>query len=172
MRQRTWNSGSFPRVRKQTPMTKAPILEAGTFVRIPLEDGSFGYGRVLSNPYVAFYDFRTMEPSSDLKVIGSKPVLFTQAVRLFGYDRWANIGKRRLEGEVAQPVVRFMQDLADFRQCTIFDSEGMEKEVGPEECIGLERAAVWDVHHIEQRLLDTFMGRPNEAETRARVRFE
>lgn len=153
-------------------MKKAPELEVGTFVRIPLEDGSFGYGRILSNPDVAFYNYRTMEPSSDLDVIGSKPVLFTQAVRLFGYDRWANIGKRPLEGEVAKPVVSFMQDLADFRKCTIFDSAGMEKEVGPEECIGLERAAVWDVHHIEQRLLDTFMGRPNADEVRSRVRLQ
>ena len=31
-------------------MAKAPVLVAGTFVRIPLADGSFGYGRVLSNP--------------------------------------------------------------------------------------------------------------------------
>jgi hypothetical protein len=153
-------------------MKEAPILVPGTFVRIPLEDGSFGYGRVLSNPYVAFYNYRTTAPSSDLDVIGSMPLLFTQAVRLFGYDRWANIGKREIEGEVAKPVVRFMQDLADFRECTIFDSEGMEKKVGPEECIGLERAAVWDMHHIEQRLLDTFLGRPNQAEIQARVRLE
>jgi hypothetical protein len=153
-------------------MKKAPILVPGTFVRIPLEDGSFGYGRVLANPYVAFYNYRTTKPFSDLDVIASKPLLFTQAVRLFGYDRWANIGKRELEGEVAKPVVRFMQDLADFRKCTIYDSAGMVKEVGPEECIGLERAAVWDMHHIERRLLDAFLGRPNEDEIRARVHLK
>lgn len=152
-------------------MPKALKFVPGTFVRIPLTDGSFGYGRILSDPYMAFYDYRTFEPSSDLDAIGSKPVLFRQAVRLLSYDRWANIGKRELEGEVAQPVVRFMQDLADFRKCTIFDSVGMEKSVGPEECVGLERAAVWDPHHIERRLLDTFMGRPNDDEIRARVRL-
>lgn len=150
---------------------KAPILEEGTFVRIPLADGSFGYGRVLPNPYIAFYDFRTTEPSSELDVIESKPVLFTQAVRLFDYDRWANLGKRKLEGEVAKPVERFMQDLADFRQCTIYDSGGMSRDATPEECVGLERAAVWDPHHIEQRLLDQFSGRPNLFEVQARVRL-
>lgn len=153
-------------------MAKAPVLVLGTFVRIPLADGSFGYGRVLSNPYIAFYNYRTTEPSSDLDEISAKPVLFTQAVRLFDYDRWANIGNNELEGEVAKPVVRFMQDLADFRKCTIFDSEGRERPATPEECIGLERAAVWDPHHIERRLLDTFMGRPNEDEMRARVRLK
>jgi len=153
-------------------MTRAKTLAPGTFVRIPLADGSFAYGRVLPNPYLAFYNYRTTEPSADLDVIESKPLLFTQAVRVFGYDRWVNIGQRTLEGEVARPVVRFMQDLADFRRCTIFDSQGMERKVGPEECVGLERAAVWDMHHIEERLLDTFLGRPNEDEIRARVRLQ
>lgn len=146
-----------------------PIL--GTFVRIPLADGSFGYGRVLSDPYVAFYNHRTDEPLADLDVLGSQPVLFTQAVRFLSGDRWTKIGHRALQGEVAKPVVRFMQDVADFRKCIIFDSEGMEKEVPPEACVGIERASVWDQPHIERRLLDTFMGRPNEDELRARVRL-
>jgi hypothetical protein len=153
-------------------MAKAPKLIPGTFVRIPLADGSFGYGRVLPDPYIAFYNYRTTEPSDDLDEIEPKPVLFTQAVRLFNYDRWANIGQRELQGEVAKPVVRFMQDLGDYRKCTIFDSVGMEKQVAPEECIGLERASVWEPHHIEERLLDTFEGRPNQDEVRARVRLQ
>jgi hypothetical protein len=153
-------------------MKKTSILQAGTFIRIPLNDGSFGYGRILSNPYVAFYNYRTMEPFFDLVVIGSKPLLFTQAVRLFDYNRWGNIGWDDLDGEVAKPVVRFVQDIIDFKKCTIFDTEGMRRDAVPEECIGLERAAVWEMHHIEERLLDTFMGRPNEAEIQARVRLE
>jgi Immunity protein 26 len=152
-------------------MPRTPTLVPGTFVRIPLADGSSGYGRVLSDPYVAFYNYRTEEPSSDLDVIGSRPILFTQAVRLFDYRRWANIGSRKLEGDVARPAVFFMQDLGNFTKCTIFDSEGRERPASPEECAGLERAAVWDLHQIERRLLDTFMQRPNEDEVRARVRL-
>lgn len=139
---------------------------------IPLEDGSTGYGRVLSDPYMAFYDHRTTTPDADLDVIASKPLLFTQAVRLRNHGRWADVGWRELEGEVAKPVVRFMQDQFDHRKCTIYDSEGGEWPARPEDCIGLERAAVWEMPHIEQRLLDTFMGRPNEAELHARVRLE
>src|SRR5262245_29094470 len=105
-------------------MSKAPKWTPGTFVRISLADGSFGYARVLSDPYMAFYNYRTTEPCSDLDLIGSNPILFTQVVRLSKSDLWVNIGKRDLEGEVAKPVVRFMQDLADFRKCVIFDSEG------------------------------------------------
>lgn len=143
----------------------------GTFVRIPLPDGSFGYGCFLGAPYAAFYHHHTSEPSSALDVIASRPILFRQAVRVRESDGWADIGRRPLQGEVAEPVLRFMQDLADFHRCVLFDSAGMEKRVAPEACIGVERAAVWDAHHIEARLLDTFLGRPNAAELHARVRL-
>jgi hypothetical protein len=85
---------------------------------------------------------------------------------------WEHIGSKTLEGAVAEPVVRFMQDVADFRQCTIFDTSGNSRAATPEECIGIERASVWDTHHIEERLLDTFMGRPNVAEMHSRVRLK
>lgn len=143
----------------------------GTFIRIRLADGSFGYGRVLEPPYEAFYNYRTSEPSSDLDTIASKAVLFKQAVGTAGRKNWQYIGIRRLEGEVAQPVVCYMQDLADFRECVVFDSVGMERRVSPEECIGIEQAAVWEPHGIEERLLDTFMGRANKEEVRSRVRL-
>ena len=150
---------------------KLTHLEPGTFVRIPLADGTFGYGRALEYSYIAFYDFRTTEPSSDLDEIEAKPLLFTQSVRLSSHERWAYLGKRDLLGDVAKPVVRFTQELADFRKCMIYDSTGMRRDATPEECIGLESASVWDMHHIEERILDHFMSRPNEAEIHGRVRL-
>jgi hypothetical protein len=144
----------------------------GTFLRIPLSDGSFGYGRVLEHR-VAFYDFRTTEPSSDLDTIAAKPMLFALSVRRRpGRDKWVGIGEKPLEGEVAKPTVAFLQDVADFRNCVIFDDRGTERKASPEECIGLERSAVWEPHHVEERLLDTFMGRPNAAEMHLRVRLK
>lgn len=138
---------------------------------IPLADGSFGYGRILEQPYTAFYDYRTSEPASDLDTIAAKPVLFSLAVEPAYLRVWKQIGRRDVDGEAARPVVHFMQDLADFRRCTIFDTVGMEKEVGPEACVGLERAAAWRHDHVEERLLDRFLGRPNISELSARVRL-
>ncbi|MCX4985881.1 immunity 26/phosphotriesterase HocA family protein [Streptomyces sp. NBC_00572] len=147
------------------------MTQPGTYVRIPLPDGSYGYGRVLSEEYTGFYDYRTAQPSADLADLDAGPFLFAQAVRLPDDDRWQPIGSRPLEGEAARPVVRFTQDLADFRKCVIFDSEGGMHPATPEECVGLERAEVWDAHHIERRLLDTFLGLPNQDEREARVRL-
>lgn len=151
---------------------KNKIYKPGTFLRIPLRDGTFTYGRQLEEPYTAFYNYRTQEPSTDLDAIEKKPVLFRQAVRVLGSDNWEAIGIRKLEGEVTEPVVRFHQEIGDYRKCTIFDNLGNERAATPEECIGLERSSVWDAHHIEERLLDTFEGRPNKEELHARVRLK
>ena len=155
--------------------SKRPRLrtfKVGTFLRIPLEDGSFGYGRELREPYSAYYDYRTLEPSADLDIIEAQPVLFTTSVRVRTCDPWEVLGVRPLTGEVTKPVVRFMQDIGNYLDCRIFDTAGMSRQAKPEECIGLERAAVWDGHGIEERLLDHFMGRPNAEELRMRVRLK
>ncbi|MGE5827721.1 MAG: hypothetical protein ACM30G_05065 [Micromonosporaceae bacterium] len=72
---------------------------------------------------------------------------------------------------MAKPVVKFMQDVADFRKCVIFDTAGMRREVSPQECVGLERAAAWEPDQVERRLLDTFLGWPNQDELQLRVRL-
>jgi hypothetical protein len=105
-------------------------------------------------------------------MIDLQPILFKQAVRFRNENNWVEIGIKPLDVELTKPIVTFMQDLADFKKCTIFDSEGLEQNVSPEDCIGLERAEVWESFHIEQRLLDTFQGKENIAEMYARVRLE
>jgi hypothetical protein len=143
----------------------------GTFVRIALADGSFGYGRLLESPYAAFYKHKTLRPDSDLDGIASKPILFRTAVRHLALDSWESIGWRALEEHLTQPLVRFMQDVGDFRRCTIFDTAGNERAAEPQECVGLERAAVWEKESIEERLLDGLLGRPNADEERLKVRL-
>jgi hypothetical protein len=148
-----------------------PMTKPGTFVTIRLADGSFGYSVALEPPYFAFYELRTDTPLDDLQKIEAAPVLFKQAIRFSGARQWTRIGTRQLIGAVAEPVVRYSQDLLDYKQCVIFDSLGNEREASPEECVGIEQAAVWEAHAIEERLLDTFMGRENAEEVRSRVRL-
>jgi hypothetical protein len=151
-------STARPRSRRKPA---APRPKPGTFVRIRLEDGSFAYGRVLADPFVAFYDERTVQPAADLDAIAAKPLRFTWAVIDLSAERWQDIGWRELEGEVAMPVVRFRQDILDYRKCVIFDSTGMEREVGPEACIGLRRHSVCLMQHMEGELTATLLGRPS-----------
>jgi Immunity protein 26 len=145
--------------------------QIGAFVRIALADGSFGYGRLLERPYAAFYNYRTTSPDADLDRIASQPVLFKTAVRHLALDAWEFIGWRALEEHLTQPLVQFRQDVGDFRRCTIFDTAGNKRAAEPQECVGLERAAVWEQEHIEERLLDAFQGRLNEDWERMKVRL-
>ncbi|WNG61806.1 hypothetical protein F0U59_49165 [Archangium gephyra] len=143
----------------------------GTFLRIPLADGSFGYVRLLESPYAAFYDYRTTAPDSDLDRIASSPILFRIAVRHLALEAWEVLGHRALEEPLTEPVVQFMQDRGDFRRCTIFDTAGHERAAEPQECVGLERAAVWERDSVEGRLLDAFQGRSNADVEHLKVRL-
>lgn len=147
------------------------FYKPGTFLRIRLADGSFGYGRALVPTHDAFYDYRTESPDSDLDRIASKPILFKVAVRHLDPRLWENIGWRALEEPLTQPIVGFRQDIGDFRRCTIFDLAGHSRGAEPHECIGLERMAVWEQPGVEERLLDTFMGRPNSSVEHLKVRL-
>ncbi len=148
------------------------LQKPGAFIRIPLADGSFGYGRILEPPHSAFYNYRTTSPDFDLDRIASKSVIFRIAVRYLSRSRWEFIGWREIESHLAQPVVRFTQDVANFKNCTIFDAAGNARSAAPEECVGLEASAVWDQHHVEGRLLDFFMGRPNPNVEFLKVRLQ
>jgi len=147
------------------------IYKPGTFLRVSLADGSFGYGRVLELPHDAYYDYRTETPDSDLDRIASKPLLFRIAVRHFKSRSWEVIGWKALDEKLTQPIIQFMQDLGNFRDCTIFDTAGNSRAAEPHECVGLERLVVWEELGVEYRLLDTFMGRPNEDVERLKVRL-
>lgn len=82
----------------------------GSFVRITLPDGAYGYGRLREIPIAFFYDFRTEEPVSDLDEITAKPILFTVGVHKSVLEEWEIIGKQPLEERMKQPVIRFWQD--------------------------------------------------------------
>jgi hypothetical protein len=148
------------------------LYKPGSFLRIPLADGSFGYGRVLKLPHDAYYNYRTETPDSDVAGIASKPILFKISVRHMNERGWELIGWRELEEQFSQPIVQFMQDIGNFRDCLIFDTAGNERSAEPRECIGLERASVWEEVGVENRLLDTFMGRPNATVERHKVRLK
>jgi hypothetical protein len=121
---------------------------------------------------MSIYDFRTEKPVSDFDQIESNPIIFTVVVHKSALTKWGFIGKKPLEEEMKQPFLQFWQDIGNFRNCRIFDMEGNERPATPEECEGLERWAVWEAEHVEGRLLDTFMGRPNPNVEHLKVRYE
>ena len=144
----------------------------GNFIMVILSDGSYGYGRLREFPIASFYDYRTEEPEIDLDKIASTPILFTVAVHKSVLTKWKIIGNQPLDEKMRQPVWQFRQAIGNFRKCEVFDLDGNVIPVTPKECEGLERAGVWEAKHVEDRLLNTFMDKPDPNVEHMKVRYQ
>jgi hypothetical protein len=145
--------------------------EPGAYLRLALPDGSYGYGRLLQSPFAAFYRRRSSRPGTDTAPLDAEPVLFKVAIRRSALDRWDIIGAAPLDEELQRPIVQFKQDVGHPLECRIIDSAGHDRAAAPDECVGLERAVVWDGRHVEQRVLDAILGRANAIEELLRVQI-
>lgn len=134
----------------------------GAIVKVPLEDGFHTYARTLSDAAFAFYDSRTKEDITDLNEIISRPVLFIIGVynSAVTKGRWLKLGKVPLESKFDTLPLQFIQDALDPTRFKIYDN-GIIRNATREECVGLERTAVWEAEHVEERLNDHYAGRTN-----------
>jgi hypothetical protein len=130
-------------------------------VQVPLGDRTHTYARVLPDASFAFYDSRTTDELPIERVI-ELPVLFFVAVmdHVIKTGRWPVVGHHHLE-EQLHPPPRFIQDALDKSSFSIYEN-GRIRRATRQECIGLERAAVWEPEHVEQRLRDHYAGRKNK----------
>ncbi len=136
----------------------------GDIILIKLSDSSFGYGRVLIDPLVAFYDLNTSQPLLDIEQITAKNILFKVWVMKHAITsgRWEVIGNKSLEDALVSSPLFFKQDILS-KELSIYNlTTGQEIDASYEECKNLERAAVWEPEHVEDRLEDLFEGKSNK----------
>ena len=76
--------------------------------------------------------------------------------------RWKVIGNKPLESSLKKAPIFFKQDILTKEFSIYHSATSQETDASYEECIGLERAAVWEPEHIEDRLEDFFYGRNNK----------
>jgi hypothetical protein len=118
-------------------------------VQLELPDGTYAYGRVLRDAGVAFYRQRTTEPLQP--PIGSRDFEFTVGVYEDVIRSAEVVGHDPSAGEAEDwPPPSFVQDPIEGR-VQIYE-RGQLRDATPDECVGLERAAVWDRHHLIERL--------------------
>lgn len=144
-----------------TARHKTAEPEVGSILEIPLSNGRTAYGRVLTNPLMAFYDIQSETPLSPTEILKS-PVAFMIWVMnsAVASGRWRVVGHAPLEQALETSPWFFKQD-AISRALSLY-REGVERPATIEECLGLERAAVWSAEHVESRLEDHFAGQPNK----------
>jgi len=134
----------------------------GAFVKILLGDGFHSYGRILKNPYCAFYDSLSRE-DLELDQIATRPILFIICVyrRVISSGRWPVIGHKPLEDNLKKPPLFCMQNRLNLHEISMY-SVGQSIPSTYEDCKDLERLAVWGDEHVEGRLRDHYAGRPNK----------
>jgi len=144
--------------------------EPGAVLRVPLDADSHGYARMLEKESrLAFYDLRS-ETEVPVEEVVRRPVLFVLAVfpSAWRTGRWPKVGAVSLKEFYLGVPDQFMQDIGT-KKCEIVDPDFHVRPAAPQECVGLERVAVWNAEDAERRLLDHFEGRPNTHAERARV---
>jgi len=75
--------------------------------------------------------------------------------------RWKIVGHIPLEEALVVPRPHFIQDALKPESFSIYE-RGAIRPATKEECIGLEREAVWDPTHAEDRVRDHYLGRKNK----------
>lgn len=140
------------------------IRKEGAFIEIALPNGKFSYGRILSKANYAFYDIYSDEKITDIKKIQEKRVLFIIAVYKFAVTkgRWKQIGSMELEPKLQTLPLKFIEDKLNPGYFEIYNpNTGEMTPTTKDKCFGLERAAVWEPEHVEERIIDHFEQRPN-----------
>lgn len=137
-------------------------VRVGDIVRVPLADGSYGYGHVLTEPLVAFVAHRDGGEAKNFHELIQKPAAFRIWVsnRPMKDGSWSIVGHVEPDAAALRPVPFFKQDALSRRVSITYDG-GIEFPATADECRGLERAAVWEPEHAAERLMDYFEGRPN-----------
>jgi hypothetical protein len=143
------------------PKVKKSEFEPGSILRVDLDHQWHSYARILARTRIAFHDCRVSAPEEDPLAIVKTPVLFVLAVGgRASKGHWPKVGYVPLETAPIPMPEQFMQDIGT-GACQIVDEAFNTRPAKPEECIALERVAVWDPVHVEERIRDHYAGRPN-----------
>lgn len=144
---------------------------AGTVLRLPLPSGRTAFGVMLqARPYMAFYAAEAGDQADqaatgvDAQALAKQTPMFIVAVHRSAYStgRWGNPIGRIPSAELPPTPEFFRQDVVHPANCVILDAEEENtRKATPQECVGLERNAVWEAEHVESRLDDAYDGRPN-----------
>lgn len=133
-------------------MPKKIRFKVGDVFQISLPDGKYAYGRIYRDASVGVY-----EQVSDLPgepPIGSRAFMFIVGMYedVLTSGKCPIVGFDGFEDEQSQwPPPNFIKDKISGKYSIYY--KGEIRRASEEECKGLEEAAVWDLHHIVDRIM-------------------
>lgn len=138
--------------------------KVGSIVKIKIGDGYHTYARVLDKASIAVYDCKTNKNISSLEEIILKPILFIVAIYndVITKGRWEIVGIIPLEESLKELPMQFIQDKLNPKHFELYNpNTGIITPATLEQCLHLERAAVWEAEHVEERIRDYYDGKPS-----------
>ena len=136
----------------------------GSIVKIDLKNGYYNYAQIVENS-IAFFDIYTKDPElEDLSILLEKLVLFILEVYrdVISTRLWLKVGKLPIREDLKILPMQCIQDELDETQLELYNpNTGEVTQATREECEGLETCAVWEAHHVEERIIDHYNGVPN-----------
>ena len=125
------------------------------------------FGRLLPGvaSIICVYDFVVNENEQvSVDDILKNPVLFCCGLyrTIITKGTFEIIGIREFtENEIKNISPLFTQDIVNIKDCVIWWPTGEERKASPEECVGLERSAVWTEEGLIERIDDHYAGKRN-----------
>ena len=141
---------------------KRQRITIGSILQIPVED-YYCYAQILGKAYYAFFDYKSSKPLSFFDVLINTPVLFIIAVYndVVTTGVWEKVGKLPIREELKVLPNQFIHHKNENPEYELYNTEtGEITPSSKEEVKGLECCAVWDSHHVVDRIRCHYNGEP------------
>ncbi len=136
-------------------------ITLGSILEINIDGKYYVYAQVLGKSGYAFFDYKSINKLIDFSVLESAPVLFIISVYndVITQGYWKKVGKMEIRDDLEVQPLQFIQDKINPQAFELYNpNTGEVMPANKEQCIGLECAAVWEAHHVEERIRDYYLG--------------
>lgn len=126
-------------------------VKLGDIYAIPLPNGMYAFGRVLKDAGIAIYKY-TSNNIKDIPVSEEYQFIVGVYKDVLQNGIWTVVSNRPFNNEEESwPPKQYIYDKINGSYSIYYKGEITPST--QEECQGLERAAVWDEHHIVDRIM-------------------
>lgn len=137
---------------------KRQRITIGSILELHIDNEYYVYAQILGNASYVFFDYKTPTPLTDFTPLETAPALFIVAVYndVITRGEWLKVGKMEVRDEFKILPLAYIKDTIDGSFRLYNPNTGEMWSATKEECRGLEVAAVWDSHHVEERIRDYY----------------
>lgn len=129
----------------------AKRVKLGDIYAIPLPNGEFAFGRVFNDACIAIYK-NTSTSIKDIPQTEDYQFIVGVYKDVLTSGKWEKVANRPFDNsDESWPSPMFVLDRIS-GEYSIYHKGEMKKST-KEECADLEEAAVWDAHHIVDRIM-------------------